>query len=60
MENAKRTDIKSFTMNEITFNHLDIIAQRCGCSRSSVISILINNYYEFLVNNHGPKNTKTE
>lgn len=45
---GKRTDLKTFSMNEATFNHLDLIAKRCGCSRSSVLAILINNYYEQL------------
>lgn len=45
---GKRTDLKTFSMNEMTFNHLDLIAKRCGCSRSSVLAILINNYYEFM------------
>lgn len=46
---GKRTDLKTFSMNEATFNHLDLIAKRCGCSRSSVLAILINNYYEFMI-----------
>jgi hypothetical protein len=54
----KRTDLKTFSMNETTFNHLDLIAQRCGCSRSSVLAILINNYYEYMIG--GSKNAEAK
>ena len=54
----KRTDLKTFSMNETTFSHLDLIAQRCGCSRSSVLAILINNYYEFMIG--GSKNAEVK
>ena len=55
----KRTDLKTFSMNETTFNHLDLIAQRCGCSRSSVLAILINNYFEFMIGG-GSKNAEAK
>lgn len=54
----KRTDLKTFSMNETTFKHLDLIALRCGCSRSSVLAILINNYYEFMIG--GSKNAEAK
>ena len=54
----KRTDLKTFSMNPETFWHLDEIAKRCGCSRSSVLAILVNNYWQFMTggNNNAEKN----
>lgn len=54
----KRKDLKTFSMNPDTFQHLDEISKRCGCSRSSVLSILINNYWQFMTggNNNAEKN----
>lgn len=54
----KRKDLKTFSMNPDTFQHLDDIAKRCGCSRSSVLSILINNYWKYM--NRGENNAEKD